>query len=132
MRIDVSNPAAPKAKGASRRRDANHRPGACCDAHHASMRKIPRDMLSPQPLFDIRSRQAEGGKLTITGRETMNFSRTLFAFTLAASAGVISLMAPPSHAQQPAAGRSAWAALGLMALATADVRSVQRIGELVT
>src|SRR6185369_3826046 len=62
-----------------------------------------RDMLSPQPLFDIRSRQAEGGKLTITGRETMNFSRTLFAFTLAASAGVISLMAPPSHAQQPAA-----------------------------
>src|SRR5262245_24103055 len=57
-------------------------------------------MLPPQPSFDVRLRQATSGKLTVMGRETMNLGRALFAFTLAATAGVLGL--PPSQAQQPA------------------------------
>src|SRR5262245_7357444 len=60
-------------------------------------------MLPPQPSFDVRLRHTTSGKLAVTGRETMNLDRALFAFTLAVSAGVLSLMAPPSRAQQPAA-----------------------------
>src|SRR3989475_3958058 len=59
-------------------------------------------MLAPQPWFGVGSRQTTSGKLTATGRETMNLNRILLSFTLAAAAGVLTLAAP-SRAQQPAA-----------------------------
>src|SRR6184192_727999 len=59
-------------------------------------------MLAPQPWFGVGSRQITSGKLTATGRETMNLNRILLSFTLAAAAGVLTLAAP-SRAQQPAA-----------------------------
>src|SRR5947209_5813679 len=59
-------------------------------------------MLAPQPWFGVGSRQTTSGKLTATGRETMNLNRILLSFTLAAAAGVLTLAAP-SRAQQAAA-----------------------------
>src|SRR5438034_2345291 len=56
-------------------------------------------MLAPQPWFGVGSRQITSGKLTATGRETMNLNRILFSFTLAAAAGVLTL-AVPARAQQ--------------------------------
>jgi hypothetical protein len=57
-------------------------------------------MPSPQPWFGVGSRQTTSGKLAATGRETMNLNRILFSFTLAATAGMLSLAVAPAHAQQ--------------------------------
>src|ERR671923_309109 len=60
-------------------------------------------MLPPQPWSGVGSRQTTSDKLTVMGREMMNLGRILFSLTLAAAASGLSLMAAPSHAQQPAA-----------------------------